>query len=162
MNGQNDSMAMIRNLAHNELSVKARLGYVALLLAATGMTVVIGSLWISEIHLPVRTQLAFAVMSVIGASWAALAVWVLTTRRVLFALDRVIAGRMAVTFSGLFAAGALVAAIISGRAAAFGAVAAGVVMLLVAARVLVGARRRFTELAARRAELERALGETSN
>ena len=72
MNTQNDSMASIRKLAGGELSMKARLGYVGLLLAATGMTVVVVSLWATEAALPLRTQIAFGVMSVIGLAWAAL------------------------------------------------------------------------------------------
>ena len=41
MNSQMESMAMVRKLAQGELSVKARLAYVALLLVSSAMTVVI-------------------------------------------------------------------------------------------------------------------------
>ena len=157
MNTQKESMAMIEKLAHGELSVKARLGYVALLLVASAMTVGVVSLWLTESYLPMRTQVAFGAMSLIGGSWAALAVWALTTRRVLLARDRVIAGRMSVAFTALFLVGAIIAVMISGKAAAFGAAVSGVVMFIVALRVLSGARRRFAQLATRRAELERQL-----
>ncbi len=157
MNTQKESMAMIQELAHGELSVKARLGYVALLLVASAMTVGVASLWLTESYLPMRTQVAFGAMSLIGGSWVALAVWALTTRRVLLARDRVIAGKMSVTFTALFLVGAIAAALRSGETAAFGAAAIGVVMFAVAWRVLSGARRRFAELSARRDALTREL-----
>src|ERR671918_2584122 len=87
-----------QRLADAELSVRSRLGYVALLLVALMMTSVIGALWMTEPVLPWRTQLAFGMMIVIGLSWVAFALWVLTHRRVLLARDSVVAGRMAVTF----------------------------------------------------------------
>ena len=155
---QGESMMAVRELAQGELSVKARFGYVALLLAAAGMTAVIVSLWLTEPALVARTHVAFGAMSVIGISWMALALWALMTRRVLFARDRVIAGRMAVTFTSVFAVGALAAVIATGSGAAIGALATGVVMLAAAVGVLRGAQRRFAVLNARRAELERSLG----
>jgi hypothetical protein len=161
MNMQDESMAesrtMVQKLARGELSVKARVGYVALLLGSSAMTVVIVSLWFTEAYLPLRTQIAFGVLSLIGISWAALSIWALTTRRVLLARDRLIAGRMSVAFTGLFLAGAIAAVLMTGKAAAFGAAVTGAVMFAIALRVLVGARRRFAELAARRAELEREI-----
>jgi hypothetical protein len=161
MNTQNESMAesmlVVQRLARGELSVKARLGYVALLLVSSAMTTVIVSLWLTEALLPPRTHFAFGAMSLIGISWAALSIWALTTRRVLFSRDRVIAGRMSVAFTALFLAGAIAAVISTGNAAAFGAAATGAVMLAIALRVLSGARRRFAELAARRDALEREL-----
>ena len=157
MNAQMDSMVAIQQLSQGEMSVKSRLGYVALLLVSTAMTVGIVSLWVTEPHLPMRAQIAFGVMSLIGISWAALSTWALTTRRILLARDRVIAGWMSVTFTGLFLAAAIVAVAISGKAAAFGAAATGALMFASALRVLSGARRRFAELSARRAELEREL-----
>lgn len=153
MSPQMKSLQDVRQLAGGELSLKARLGYVALLLAATGMTTVILSLWFTETALPSRTQVAFGVMSLIGASWTAFSAWALATRRPLFARDRVIAGRMAVAFTALFLVGAIAAVIVANNAAAYAASFTGAVMLAVAIRVLVGARRRFAELLARRAQL---------
>ncbi len=154
MSPQMKSLHEIRQLAGAELSLKARLGYVALLLVSTGMTVAIASLWLTETFLPPRAQLAFGVMCVIGVSWAALALWALGRRRPLLARDRVIAGSMAVTFTTVFVAGALAGAVIAHNPAAYAALATGAVMLAVSIRVLVDARRRFAALAARRAELE--------
>jgi len=157
MNAQSESMAAIQKVSQGEMSVKSRLGYVILLLVSSAMTVGIVSLWATEAYLPMRAQIAFGVMSLIGVSWAALSTWALTTRRILLARDRVIAGRMSVVFTALFLAGAIAAVAMSGKAAALGAAATGAVMLAIALRVLSGARRRFAELSARRAELEREL-----
>jgi len=157
MNTQKESMAMIQQLAHGELSVRARLGYVALLLMASAMTAGVLSLWLTEAYLPMRTQVAFGAMSLIGGSWMALAIWALTTRRVLLARDRVIAGMMSVAFTALFLVGAVAAVLLSGTAAAIGAAVTGVAMFAAALRVLSGARRRFAALCARRDALAREL-----
>jgi len=157
MTQSKSSIDAIRALARHELSMRARIGYVSLMLTSSSMTVVIVSLWLTEPALPVRTRAAFGVMTLIGASWTAFSLWVLTTRRVLLARDRVIAGRLAVTFTGLFVAGAGIAIAMQGGAAAFGALVTGVVMLGAAVWTLRVAQRRFAALAARRAQLEQAL-----
>lgn len=154
MTPQMKSLQDVRKLAGAELSLKARLGYLALLLVAAAMTSVIASLWLTEAVLPLRAQLAFGAMCVIGASWVALSIWALRARRPLFARDRVIAGRLAVTFTAMFMAAGVAAVVIAGSAASYGVLATGAVMLAVAFRVLAGARRRFADLAARRATLE--------
>lgn len=154
MSPQEVSFEQVRRLAGAELSLKARVGYVALLLVAAAMTVVVVSLWATEPALPIRTQLSFGVMAAIGASWVALAAWVLTRRRPLFARDRVIAGTMAVVFTSLFVAAALVALGITRGVAAFTMLGTGVVMLALATRMLRDARRRFGALVARRHVLE--------
>jgi len=153
----NESLETIRAMARDHLSMKARVGYVFLLLAATTMVVIVVSLWVTEAHLPARTQLAFGAMTGIGASWVALAAWVLGSRRPLYAVDRVIAGRLAVTFTTVFIVGALMGLLGGGGSAAAAAVGMGVVMLGAAIAALRSARRRFAALSARRLELERAL-----
>ena len=72
MNPQMKSLEDVRKLAGGELSLKSRLGYVMLLLVSIGMTTVIISLWLTEPALPMRTQWAFGVISLIGASWVVL------------------------------------------------------------------------------------------
>jgi hypothetical protein len=133
------------------------LGHVALLLAALGMTVVVVSLWATEPALPLRTEVAFGVMTAIGVSWSAFAIWVLTSRRVLFARERVVAGRMAVTFAGAFIIGALAVAATTGATAAFAAGGTGVVMMIVAVILLQRAHHTSARLMARRDALEREL-----
>jgi len=158
MKPETRSMEKIQAMAGAELSLEARLGYVGLLLVSAALTTVVVSLWLTEPSLPARTQLAFAVMSLIGVSWSVLAAWALRARRPLFARDRVIAGGLAVTFSALFVAGCLAAAILSGATPAYAAFATGVVMLAVAISMLLKARRRFAALSIRRRELEAQLG----
>jgi hypothetical protein len=157
MSPQLQSLEQIRNLAGGELSLRARLGYVALLLVAVSMTVVIASLWITEAGLPPRTQWAFGVMTLMGLCWSAFAAWALASRRPLYARDRVIAGRMAVIFASLFVAAAVTAVVRATGPAAVAALGAGIAMLVLAVHVLVDARRRFASLAARRRELETTL-----
>lgn len=149
MSPQEKSLEEIRKLAGAELTMTARLGYVALLLVAAAMTTVVVALWLTEPGLPGRARWAFAVMSLIGISWIGLATWALTSHRPLAARDRVIAGWMAVTFTSVFVLGAGLAAAISQRAAGLGALAMGLVMLAAAIQALRRARRRFAELRAR-------------
>jgi hypothetical protein len=154
MSSQRQSLDQVRKLAGSELSLRARLGYVALLLVSVAMSVVTLSLWITETGLPSRTRWAFGAMTLIGVSWAALAAWALAARRPLYARDRVIAGRLAVTFTSLFMAAAIAAAILATSPATMGALGAGVVMLVLAIRVLADARAWFAALDGRRRELE--------
>jgi len=146
-------------LADAELSLRSRLGYVALLLAAVAMTAVVASLWLTEPALPLRTRAAFGALTVIGLSWAGFALWVLTHRRVLLGRQGIVAGRMAVTFSTVFLAGALAIGVTGGRRAAFAAAGVGLVMVGAAVTALVLAHRRVDRLAARRRALEREIGE---
>lgn len=155
--GLDRSTAAVRQLADAQLSVPSRLGHVTLLLAALGMTIVIVSLWLTEPALPRRTHVAFGVMTAIGLSWSAFAIWVLTNRRVLFARQRVVAGRMAVTFAAVFTTGALATAAATGAAAALGAAVTGVVMVAVAVVILRRAHRASARLMARRDAIEREL-----
>ena len=116
MSPQMKSLQDVRQLAGAELSLRARVGYVSLMLVSAAMTAVIASLWLTETELPPRTQFAFGAMCVIGLSWVALSVWALRTRRPLFARDRVVAGRMAVAFTSVFVAGAMATVIVAGNA----------------------------------------------
>lgn len=149
------SVAEMQRLLAGELSLRMRLGYTALLLVALAMTGVVGSLWLTEPALPLRTQAAFAMIIGIGLSWVVYAVWVLTHRRVLFAGHRIIAARMAIAFTTTFVAASLSLGFWgpAGRAA-YGAAAFGAVMLAIAVVMLRTARRRFAELTRRRHALE--------
>ena len=156
MTPQMKSLHDIRERAGAVLSLKVRVGYVALLLVSVAMTVIIASLWLTESALPPHTHLAFGAMCVIGASWSLLSLWALRARRPLFARDRLIAGRLAVTFTSVFAAAGVAAVTISGSAASYVVLTTGVVMLVVAIRVLVTAARLHAQLQARRVALEGA------
>lgn len=146
-------------LADRELSVKARAGHVALLLAGLCMSVVTASLWLTEPQLPLRTGVAFAAMTVIGLCWAAYAAWTLTRRQPLLAFHRVVATRMALTFCSAATAGSLYLALVEERAAAWPASIAFGAMTLLAAILLAQARRRYHRLHAHKAQLEQRLSE---
>lgn len=148
----------LRALADAELSVPARFAHVALLLVSSAFAVSLGALWATEPSLPTRTHAAFGVLLAIAGSWSVYSAWVLTQRRVLLAQHRVVAGRMAVTFTATFALGAAFIGVSTGRPAALAAAGLGVVMFAVALVLLSRARRRFAVLAARRTALERELG----
>lgn len=151
------SSAAAHALMDAGLSTAARVGHVALLLVAVAMSVAIGSLWATEPALPLRTHLAFGVMTLIGVAWGTYAAWVLTTRRVLLGRHRVIAGKMAVTFTGVFVLGALAVAVMTGHPAGYAAAVSGGVMQAVAVFLLARAQRDVARLIARRAEIERTL-----
>jgi hypothetical protein len=149
--------AELRRLVAAELSLPSRIRYVGLLLVAVAMTVLVLSLLLTEPSLPVRAQIAFAVLAMIGLSWTGFATWVLTRRRALFAYDKVIAGRMAVLFTCVFLGGAVALGLTTGRTALFAAAALGVVMLGGAVVQLVRAQRTFAALTARRDALAREI-----
>jgi glucan phosphoethanolaminetransferase (alkaline phosphatase superfamily) len=147
----------VQRLADAELSLASRVGYVALLLVALMMTTVIAALLVTEPVLAPHTQIAFAVMIGIGLSWAAFAAWVLTRRRVLLAGHKIVAGRMAVTFTSVFVIGSVAVRYATGNPRAFIAAASGMVMLTAAVIMLVRAHRTFARLNERRNALEREL-----
>jgi len=148
-------VAGLEYLARTELSLRARLGHVLLALVASAMTVVVVSLWLTEPFLPARTSAAFAMMTVIGLGWVAYSVWVLSARRVMLARQRVVAGRLAVAFTGAFAAGCVLLASTSARAAAGPALAMSLVLLAVALVLWRRAEAAHARLLARRETLER-------
>jgi hypothetical protein len=146
----------IRHALDGELSLTARAGYTLLLLTSFSGAIVIGTLLATEPGLPARTRIAFTVLTGMGLAWTALAAWVLTRRRVLFVPHRVIAARMGVGFSALFALGVLVVGPrwITGW---YWALAVAVIMLAVAIVLHINAGRRFRDLSVRREQLEQAL-----
>lgn len=150
----------LRRLADAELSLPSRLGYVALMLCALAMTAIVTALWLTEPVLPARTQVAFAGMTLIGMSWVSFTAWVLTHRRTLLARHRIIAGRMAVTFSALFLLGALAVGYTTGGSAPYAAGALGIVFLAGAIVMLVRAQRTFGRLIDRRDALQGEIGKT--
>lgn len=145
--------AQLRALTAHTLSPAARYAHVAVLLLALIMCALIGSLLATEPALPGRTQGAFGVMLVIGAAWVGYAAWVLGSRKTLLANQRVVAGCMAVGFTGTFFACSAVAVLISGSTMALAAATAGGALLACALGVLVSA----TNNAARLRALQRVL-----
>lgn len=148
----------VSELLDQELSTRSRTGHVLLLLMASAMSAVVGSLWLTEPALPTRTALAFAVLTGMGLSWVAYAAWVLRTRRVLLGLQRVVAARMAALFSAVALAGALAVGLLAGVPAAWPAAAVFAAMLALAVALLVRAQRHYAQLRRRRAELAQRFG----
>ena len=148
----------LRRLTGAELSGPARMGYLGLLLAASMMTAIVIALLLTEPSLPPRTSIALGVMVAIGLSWMGFAAWVLTRRRILLGHHRVVAGRMAAAFSGVFCAGPLAVGYATSNRSAMAAAVLGGVMVLIAAAILIRASRDVERLSKRRDELERQLG----
>lgn len=147
----------LKAMARAQLSIKARVAHVLLALAAAAMTIVVVSVWLTEPALPVRTHIAFALLTGIGMGWTTFSLWVLRTRRVMLARHRVIAGRLAVTFSSIFMIGCGILGFTGSGRAAWPAFAMAAVLLAVA---LVLWRRAETAQAAllrRRDLLEREI-----
>ena len=149
----------IRQMVDVELSTRGRAGHTALLLCASAMTIGIATLWTTESGLPLRTQLAFALMVGIGGAWTAYAAWVLTTRSVLLARHRILAEAMGVIFSGVFTVFFAVVGY-QGRPGDTPYLAATLEAALVGVAVvmLVRARRQFAHLMARREALQQQMG----
>jgi hypothetical protein len=149
-------------LTENSLSTRARIGHVALLLVALGMSTLVAALLLTETALPARSAVALAAMLVIGLSWVTYAAWVLRHRRTLLANHRVVAARMAVAFSALFVASTAWLAFAGGQRSMAMAAMLGGVMSIVAMALLVRAHRYRARLSARRRELEHALSQAQS
>ena len=147
--------ATLLQLADAELSLRARVAHIALLLVSLLMTTGIASLWLTEPFLPTRTHVAFGAMTVIGLAWSVFAARVLTQRRVLYAKHRVIAGRMAVTFTAAFVIGALAIAWTMTSAGGYLAAGVGAMMFVAAVLLLVRSQRQLAQLVERCRALER-------
>ena len=151
----------VRRASLGALSMRARVGYVALLLVAVAGAGALASLWATEPALPARTHAAFALLLGILLAWAAFATWVLRTRRALFGRDGVIAGRLSVTFSAVYTVGMAAVAAATGLAGPWAGAGVGLLMLAVAMLNLRRATRRVEALTAQRDALARELGVAS-
>ncbi|WP_433317269.1 hypothetical protein ACQP0U_08515 [Micromonospora sp. CA-269861] len=131
------------------LSLRRRVGYLALAFTALTASALIGLLWATEPGLPMRTNVAFAVLVAIGLCWAAFGGWAVTRRTPLFARDRVVAGWLGVGAWLAFSVGALVITLVRHQ---FEPWLLGVVLVLgvVAAVHLRAARRARAALLLRR------------
>ena len=126
----------VRRMLRAELSFRRRAAYLAALLLTTTFAIALLSLWLTEPHLPARTHVAFALLVMINMGWSALCAWALAQRKVLYARQGVMAGRLAVLWSAVFVVGAVAAGYASGRAGA-GLLAALLGMLLLGAAILM-------------------------
>jgi hypothetical protein len=150
---------MQRRLA-SELSLGSRVRTTLLLLSALAVAAVVGSLWLTEPDLPLRTRVAFAAIVAIALSWAAVFAWTLTRRKVLLARHRLVTSRLAVLWSGVFTAGAALLAVTvpALRPTALAAAALGVLMTAVAAVLWRRAASRYRSLEERVRRLQLEVG----
>ena len=142
-----------------ELSGGSRIFYTLLLLFDLFVACAVGSLWLTEPGLPLRTSFAFGGIVIGALMWAAVLGWSLTRRKVLLAKHKVVTGRLASFMTALFMVGALALAgtTPSLREVGLAAGASGAVLLGVAIYIWRSAARRFRQLLDRTRTLEREL-----
>jgi hypothetical protein len=149
------TIEQVQDMVRRELSAPMRMGYLLMLMITLTGAGLIGTLWLTEPGpLPLRTHVAFGALVVVNAAWAALFGWLLTRRKVLYAVHRVIAGWMAVLFCGIFLIAGLAIALMKMNFTAmiaFGLV--GAAQTIIAITILRRARRHRSQLLARRDEL---------
>jgi hypothetical protein len=138
------------------LSLPRRVGHLVAGFGGLAMAAAVGQLWATEPgELPLRTRIAFTAVIGIGMTWAGFAAWALA-RRPLFAVDRVIAAWLAVTFSALMTLGMVTIALTRASTAVVLACGGlGVTLTVVASTTVARARAYRRTLLARRHELER-------
>jgi uncharacterized membrane protein YfcA len=137
----------IQLMLRAELSFRTRAVYLAGLLATACFAMALLSLWLTEPYLPVRTHVAFGLLAAINIGWSIFFGWALTRRKVLYARQGVIAGRLAVLWCSVFVVGALAAGYASGRSGAgFRAALMGLLLLGAAVFLLRRATARHEHL----------------
>lgn len=137
----------------DELSTSRRIQLVLLVVASLAVSSGVGSLLLTETALPPRTQAAFAGIVAIGLAWATFGVWALTTRRALYARQRVVATRLALLFGLAYTVGCVVL-FVSGVPAGGAAGILGAAMTLVAWWLHRSAQQSLAHLVTRRQSLE--------
>jgi hypothetical protein len=151
----------VQQLVRRELSTPKRVGYSLLCMFTVTAAGLIALLWLTEpAPLPLRTQVAFGLLVAINLAWSVFFGWVVTRRKVLFAMHSVIAGWMSVAFCSIFLLMGLAIAVARMNFTALAAVGIlGAAQLIVAALVLRQAQRRRNSLLARRHDLVSALAQ---
>lgn len=140
----------LRALTDRALSPLARYLYLALLLGALAMVVLLVSLLVTEPHLPMPTRVAFMVMTAFALAWAGHAAWALHRRRAFMAEHRVTAAWIAIAASTTFTLGASLTALWRQSGLFVVSAALGMGLSVCAAFVLLRAVRRARALRARR------------
>lgn len=138
----------LERLLAAEVSLRSRMGHLAVGLAGGCVAALIAVLWATEPDpLPARTRAAFAGLIVIGLAWAVFAGWVLSRRRPLFARDKVLGAwlaLMATAASGV--AGTALAAARASTSMALTTALVGLSLIAAAATLLARAQSRRREL----------------
>lgn len=156
MPDENHPNPPIASLKHARIfaSFRTRIAPLVLLIASTGMSVLLASLLLIEENLPARTVAALAILLLIGLCWIGYALWVLTARRSMLSNHRVVAGWISLGAAITFTSGAAAVDATSNVAAARPAAGFGLILTITAGALLVRARRHYAALLARRADLE--------
>jgi hypothetical protein len=159
----NLSIEQVQAMVRRELSAPTRIGYLLMFLITITAACLIGTLWLTEpMPLPLRTHMALGALVAINVAWSVLFGWLLTRRKVLFAMHRVIAGWMALLFCGVFLVVGLTIAAMNRNLPALLAVGLiGCAQIAAAIVVLASARQRRTQLLQRRDELVNMLGHSA-
>jgi hypothetical protein len=161
--GPGISAEQILHALHAELSPRARLATVALLLGALLVTATVAALLLTEPALPLRTRLGFGLIVLAGLAWSGYFASALQRRRRAYISHRVASATLAVGVTAAFLVATLVLAWFTPALTATALVAAGLQLplLLAAIWLLCRARRELQRLQARKltlaAELERPL-----
>jgi hypothetical protein len=144
----------LARITEQELTRNERYGHVVL--GSVGAIFAVGLLGLlaTEPDLPLRTQVAFVVMALIGFAWTLYSLAVLVGRRPLLADREIVAGRMSVFFSALFTLGAMFAGWIIREAWYTPAVGTGLTLTAIALALLLRAHMRRASLRALRAQLD--------
>ena len=138
-----------------ELSTRRRWLHRLVLVAAGIVVAAILSLWLTEPQpLPLRTHVAFGMMTLIGAGWIAVSAWILTRRNCPTVVDRLASAWMAAIASALFLAVGASIALLRGEPRAATTVAlVGAICLAAALHLLRQAYALRAALQGKRAQL---------
>lgn len=149
------TVEQVQEMVRRELSAPTRIGYSLLCMFTLTAAGLVSTLWLTEPGpLPLRTHIVFGLLVAINLAWSALFGWVVTRRKVLYAMHSVIAGWMALAFCSLFLLlGLAIGLARMNMTALVGVGLLGTVQLLVAIAMLRHAQRRRRALLARRDEL---------
>src|SRR5215213_3226703 len=97
------TVEQVQEMVRRELSTPKRVAYSLLCMFTLMAAGLIALLWWTEpAPLPLRTQVAFGLLMAINVAWSVFFGWVVTRRKVLFAMHSVIAGWMAIAFCSIF------------------------------------------------------------
>jgi hypothetical protein len=139
-------------LLSGPLTLRRRIAIVTASLGGLATATLTALLWATEPGLPLRTQVAFGAIIVVGLAWVGYGLWALTYRFPLFARDRVVAAWLGVAACGLLAVPMGVVTIVRDRMQVAALVTILVLVVLATAN-LVHARAHRAALVRRKAEL---------
>lgn len=156
------SAAEVKQSLATVMAKPSRPGHLALLLFSLCGAGVAVALLATEPALPLRTKAALSMLALIGLAWVTFACWTLLRGGALLGWHSVVAARMAVGFSTVFALGVVALGLTQelpgqSRRPWYAAMSTGLLMIAISALMLRRSQSRFRELSNRRAMLEQKL-----